>query len=86
MVYLDNHGYDAEGEIMEEILAGRCSYVYKGDFSFGFLPEDEQLLIIPLVMRILCMAGLGKCYVGPLHPEDEEVYGMLGSGKEIKSF
>ena len=69
LVYLDVHRYDAEGTIMEEIPAGGCSYVYLvGDFSFGRLPEDEQLLVVPFVMRTLRMAGLGECPFGPLHP------------------
>ena len=59
---------------MEEIPAGGCSYIYhKGDFSFISLPEEEQLVVIPFVMRTLRMAGLGECAFGPLHPEDEEV-------------
>ena len=53
---------------MEEIPAGGYSYIYLvGDFSFGRLPEDEQL----------CMAGLGECPLGSLHPEDEEVTGFV---------
>ena len=49
LVYLDVHGYDAEGTIMEEIPAGGCFYVYlAGDFSVKRLPEDEQLLVVPL--------------------------------------
>ena len=32
MVFLDDHGYDAEDEILEGIPAGGCSYVYK--FSY----------------------------------------------------
>ena len=73
LVYLDDHGYDAEGTIMEEIPAGGCSYIYLvGDFSFGRLPENEQLLVVPFVMRTLRMAGLGECPFGPLHPEDAE--------------
>ena len=48
-VYLDDHGHDAEGGIMEQIPAGGCSYIYLvDDFSFGRLPEDEQLLVVPL--------------------------------------
>ena len=74
LIYLDDHGYDAEGTIMEEIPVGGCSYIYLvGDFSFTRLPEDEQLLVVPFVMRTLRMAGLGECPSGPLHPEDEEV-------------
>ena len=42
MVYLNDHGYDAEGEIVEEIPTKECFRVYLiGDFSFGRLPEDE---------------------------------------------
>ena len=42
LVYLDDHGYDAEGQIMEEILAGGCFYMYLvSDFSFRRLSEDE---------------------------------------------
>ena len=62
IVYLDDHDYGAEGVIMEENPAGGCSYVYLvGDFSFGRLPEDEDLLVVPFVMRTLRMAGLEKC-------------------------
>ena len=43
-----------------------------GDFSFSLLPEDEQLLIVPFVMRTLRMAGLGECPLGRLHPEEKE--------------
>ena len=49
---------------MEEIPAGSCSYIYLvGDFSFGRLPEDEQLLVVPFVMRTLRIAGLGDTSV-----------------------
>ena len=59
---------------MEKIPAGGCSYIYLVDnFSFTRLPEDEQLVVIPFVMRTLLMAGLGECAFGLLHPEDEEV-------------
>ena len=34
--------------------------------------SDEQLLVVPFVMRTLRMAGLGECPFGPLHSEDEE--------------
>ena len=45
LVYLCDHGYNAEGNIMEEIPAGGCSYIYLvGDFSFGRLPEEELML------------------------------------------
>ena len=68
---------DAEGTIMEEIPAGGCTYVYSvGDFSFERLPEDEQLLVVPFVMRTLRMAGLGECPFGPLHLENEEAAGI----------
>ena len=54
---------------MEEITAGGCSYIYLvGDFSFGRLPEDEQLLVVLFVMHTLRMAGLGECPISPLHP------------------
>ena len=36
IVYHSDHGYNAEGDIMEEIPAGGCSYIYLvGEFSFG---------------------------------------------------
>ena len=74
MVCLNDHGCDAEGGIMEEIPAGGCTYMnLVGDFSFGRLPEEEQLVVVPFVMRTLRMAGLGECSLDPLHPEDEEV-------------
>ena len=44
--------------VQSEIPAGGCSYIYLvGDFSFSRLPEDEQLLVAPFVMRTLCMAA-----------------------------
>ena len=71
MVYLNDHSCDAEGEIMEEIPAGGCAHIYLvGDFSFGRLPEEEQLVVVPFVMRTLHMAGLGECSFAPLHPEE----------------
>ena len=71
LVYLDGRGYDAEGAISEEIPSGGCFYVYLVfDFSFGRLSEDEQLLVVPFIMRILHMTGLGECPFGPLHLED----------------
>ena len=75
MVYLSGRGYDAEGDILEEILAGRCFYIYLvGDFSFGRLREEEQFVVISFAMQTLRMAGLGEfAVVWPLHPEDEEV-------------
>ena len=80
MVYLANHDYHAEVEVTEEIPAGGCSWVYMlDDCSLERLPDDEQLLVIPSVMRTLRMVGLGECDVGSLHPEDEEVT----SGKRI---
>ena len=67
-VYQDDHGYDAEGGFMEETPAKECSYIYLvGDFSFGRLPEDEQLLVVPFVMRSLLMAVLKSA---PLEDED----------------
>ena len=73
LVYLDDHGHNAEGAIMEKIPAGGCSSMYLvGDFSFGRLSEDEQLLAVPCVICTRRMAGLGECPFGPLHPEDEE--------------
>ena len=47
-----------------------------GDFSFERLPEDEPLIMITFVTKTLCMTWLGKCDVGPLHPEDEEATGV----------
>ena len=61
MVYLSDHNYNTEGDIMEEIPAGGCFYIYfVGNFSSGRLPEEEELVAIPFVMRTLRMAGLGS--------------------------
>ena len=46
------------------------------NFSFDRLPEGEQLLVIPFVIRTLRMAGLGESHVRPLHPEDDKVTGL----------
>ena len=71
------------GGIIKQIAAGGCSYIYLvGDFSFTsvtyiprgwHIPEEEQLVVIPFVMRSLRMTDLGECASAPLHPEDEEV-------------
>ena len=55
-----------------EIPAGECSYIYlTGDFSFGRLPEEEQLVVIPLLMRTLRM---GERSFGPYgNPGSESV-------------
>ena len=37
MVYLDDHGYGAVGEIMEKIF-GRCSYVQEFSYWLGAAP------------------------------------------------
>ena len=59
---------------MEEIPSLRCSNIYLvSDFSFGRLPVEVQLIVIPFVMQTLRMASLGECSFGPLYPEDEEV-------------
>ena len=50
MVYLKDHSYDAEGKIIDD------SSVY---ISFGRLPDDLQLLVIPFIMRT--MTGLEEC-------------------------
>ena len=58
--------------LLEEIPAGGCLYIYlTSDYSFGLLPEDEQLVVISFVMQTLRMAGLGESSIGPLHPEGE---------------
>ena len=58
MVYLSDHGYDAEWDMMEEIPAGGCFYIYLvGNFSFCRIPEEEHLVVIPFTLR---MAGLGN--------------------------
>ena len=78
MVYLDDHG---EGEIMEEIPAGGRFY-----FSFGLLPENQQLLMIPFVMRTLfyfASAILGR-YVQRTKRSPRCICCMLGSGVGIK--
>ena len=57
---------------MEEILAGGCFNIYLvGDFSFDRLPEEEQIVVIPFVMRALRMAGLRECSFGTLYPDEE---------------
>ena len=63
MVYLNDNGYNAEGGIREDIPARGCSYVYLVNDS----PEEEQLVVIPFVMRTLLMAGMQGCAFGPLH-------------------
>ena len=66
VVHLSDHGYDSEGRIMEGMPAGECSYIYlTGDFIIDRLPEEEQLVVIPLLMRTLRMAGLGERSFGP---------------------
>ena len=71
-VIFSDHCYNMEGDIIEEIPTGVCSYIYLVvDIRYSrFLPEEEQLDVIPFVTRTLRITGLGECFLGPLHPED----------------
>ena len=52
MVYIDGHGYDAESPIIEKIPDGGCVYVYVvGDFNFSCISDNEQLPVVPLIIR-----------------------------------
>ena len=69
---------------MEEIPGGGGSYIYLvGYFSFGGLPQDEQLLVVPFVMRTLRMVGLREYPFGSFHPEDEEVCVTPRTAREV---
>ena len=42
---------------MEEISAGGCAYVYLvSNFNFSRIRDNEQLHVVPLIMRMLRMA------------------------------
>ena len=88
VVCVDDHGYDADGEIMEEIPAEGCSYVYMvGDSSFGRLPEDEQLVVIPVVMRTLrmaCVSVMLDRWIQSTKRSLRCICGILGLGKGIE--
>lgn len=65
MFYLDGHCYNTEGQIMEEIPAEGCAYVYLvRDFNFSQVPNYEQLLVVLYYVRTLCIAGIKECTVG----------------------
>lgn len=42
-------------------------------FYFPRLPEDEQLLALPVMLKSLRMFGVGECHRGVRLPEDSEV-------------
>ena len=50
------------------------------DLSFWRLPEDEQHLIIPFVMRTTRMAVLVEFNDGPSHPEED----VTGASAEFR--
>ena len=81
LVHLDDHGYDAEGRIMEEIPAGGCSSMC----TWWMILASAA---IPIVIKTPRKAGLGECNVGLLHPDNDEVAAVrrryAGSGKEMK--
>ena len=58
---------------IEEIRRGSsCFLFFSDDFYFPRLPEDEQLLVLPVMLKSLRMSGVGKCRIGVRLPEDSE--------------
>ena len=79
IVYLDSHGYDADGHIIEKITAVGCAYVYLvGDFNFSHVPDNDQLLVAPFIMRPLHLTEIGECTVGLQLSEDDGVEEITG--------
>ena len=37
---------------------------FSDDFSFARLPEDEQLVVLPVMLKSLRMSGVGECHFG----------------------
>ena len=76
LAHLSPHGIDSNGQRIQEIPGRSSSFLFFSDDShFPRLPEDEQLLVLP-VMLSLRMAGVGGCRIGVRLPEHSEVLQM----------
>ena len=76
--HLSPHGVDCSGRRIEEIPGGSsCFLFFSDDFYFAHLPEDDQLMVLPVMLKSLRMSEVGKCHFGVRLPEDSEVLQML---------
>ena len=46
-----------------------CFLLFSDDFYFSRLPEDEQVLVLPVMLKTLRMCGVGECRIGVRLPE-----------------
>ena len=68
---------DCNGQRIEEIPGeSSCFLLFSDDFYFSRLPEDKQLLVLPVMLKTLRMSGVGECRIGVRLPEDSEVLQM----------
>ena len=68
---------DCSGRRIEKIPGGSsCFLFFSDDFYFARLPEDEQLMVLPVMLKSLRMSGVGECHFGVRLPEDSEVLQM----------
>ena len=71
------HGEDCSGRRIEEIPGGSsCFLFFSDDFYFARLPEDEQLMVLPVMLKSLRMSGVGECHFGVRLPENSDVLQM----------
>ena len=62
------------GRRKEDIPGGSsCFLFFSDDFYFARLPEDEQLMVFPVMLNSLRRSGVGECHFGVRLPEDSEV-------------
>ena len=77
IAHLSPHGVDCSGWRIEEIPGGSSFFLFfSDDFHFARLPEDEQLMVLPVMLKSLWMSGVGECHFGVRLSEDSEVLQM----------
>ena len=75
--HLSPHGVDCSGRRIEEIPEGSsCFLFFSDDFCFACLSEDEQLMVLPVMLKSLRMSGVGECHFGVRLPENSDVLQM----------
>ena len=77
LAHLSQHGVDCSGQRTEEIPEGSfCFQLISDDFYFPRHPDDEQLLVLPVMIKNLRMSVVEECRIGVRLPEDSVVLQM----------
>ena len=77
LAHLSPHSVDCSDQRIEEIPGGSsCFPFFSDDIYFARLPEDEHLMVLPVMLKSLRMSGVWECHFGARLPEDSEVLQM----------